>query len=217
MGVHERRRDRAFRTRERLWREIGAEFRNGRLSLGLSQTAVALAAGVSHGEVSRVERGKAPWLTIDQICRMSVVIGLDPSLRFYPGPHPLRDAAHAALLRRFASRLHESIRWQAEVPLPQPGDQRAWDGVTAGVDWRFGVEAEMRLVDAQAVCRRIRLKERDGGVDGVVLLLADTYRNRQAVRAGSATLDPAFPTPGRDIIAALQAGQRPAGSGIVLI
>jgi transcriptional regulator with XRE-family HTH domain len=217
MGVHERRRDRAFRTRDRLWREIGTEFRNGRLSLGLSQTAVGLAAGVSHGEVSRVERGKAPWLTIDQLCRLSVVIGLDPSPRFYPGPHPLRDAAHAALLRRFASRLHDSIRWQAEVPLPQAGDQRAWDGVTTGVNWRFGVEAEMRLADAQAVCRRIQLKDRDGGVDGVVLLLADTSRNRQAVRDGAATLSPVFPTPGREIGAALRAGRRPAGSGIVLL
>ena len=51
------------------------------------------------------------------------------------------------------------------------------------VDWRRPAEAETVLDDVQALERRLALKVRDGGVDGVILVIADTARNRRALAA----------------------------------
>jgi hypothetical protein len=70
-----------------------------------------------------------------------------------------------------------------EVALPIDGDRRAWDAMIVGAGWRVGVEAETVLDDIQAVERRLALKRRDGDVDHVILLVADTRRNRLALAA----------------------------------
>ncbi len=95
------------------------------------------------------------------------------------------------------------------------GDPRAWDGWIDGAGDVIGVEAEMRLIDVQAVERRVGLKQRDSNVERVVLLLHDSERNRNAVRANHEQLLARFPVPGRDVLAALRAGRDPGGSGIV--
>src|SRR3990170_5607742 len=88
-----------------------------------------------------------------------------------------------------------------------PGDRRAWDAVVRGRGWCAGVEAETRLRDAQATARRIGLKARDGDVDHVVLLLADTRRNREALAVAREALRGAFP---RDSRAMERLGDRAA-------
>ena len=100
--------------------------------------------------------------------------------------------------------------------MPRIGDPRAWDAAISGVGWIVPVEGETRLGDSQALARRIELKRRDAGFDHVVLLVADTRHNRQALR-GATSLLAAFPVSGSVILAALAEGREPDGSGIVLL
>ena len=137
-------------------------------------------------------------------------MGLDLSIRAYPGGRPLRDAAHAALLERLHRRVHRSLGWATEVPLPITGDLRAWDALIRGEDWRCGVEAETRPRDLQALERRLTLKLRDGGVDWLVLLLLDSRHNRALVREHGEQLATAVPAP-RSAGARAARGGRGAG------
>ena len=105
-------------------------------------------------------------------------------MRVYPGDVWLRDAAQLRTLERFRARVGAGWVWESEVPLPIPGDQRAWDlvGWHAAERTRIWVEAESRLRDIQDVERRITLKKRDGGALRVVLVVNDTRANRDAIR-----------------------------------
>src|SRR5256714_4540873 len=217
MGSTERRRDRGRRAADRVLRLVATEIRDARLTSGASQRAVAVAAGMSHTELSRIERGQTPWLTVDALCRIAAVVGLDPSLRFYPAGPPLRDAPQRALLGRFHGRLHPSLLWGTEVPIRGQDDLRAWDALVTGPGFRVAVEAETRLHDVQALERRIALKLRDGGIERVALVVADTRRNRGVLSATGKLLAVSFPVPARALLEALSAGRDPGGSGIVCL
>lgn len=206
----------AARTREALT-TVGRELRLARRQHALSQRAIGAAAHCSRSMVSRVERGLVPELTLGDAAAMMAAVGLDLVIRAVPGGDPVRDAGHAALLARFRARLHPTLRWATEVPLPIPGDRRAWDAFVAGTDWRLGVEAEMRPNDLQALERRLALKQRDGGVDRLVLLLPNSSANRRLVRAHEATLRTRFPLPGSKAMAMLAAGHQPAADALVVL
>jgi len=113
-------------------------------------------------------------------------------------------------------RLHPSLRWSTEVPLPIEGDLRAWDAMIRGTDWRLPVEAETALDDIQATERRLTLKRRDGEADHVILLVADTRRNRRALAAAPGAFAE-LPLRTREILADLARGTHPGGSGIVIL
>ena len=153
---------------------------------------------------------------LDAIALLAAV-GLDLLVRTVPGGEPIRDTRHTALLGRLARLLHASLRWALEVPLPITGDRRAWDALISGVGWRFGVEAEMHPTDRQALERKLALKLRDGGVQGMILLLARSEANRQFVRANGAELRLRFPVSGREALADLRAGRQPRGNAIVFL
>jgi hypothetical protein len=138
---------------------------------------------MSHSQVGRIERGETQGVSIDQAARLATAVGLSLVVRTYPVGDPIRDAGHAALLDRFAGELHPSLRWRTEVPIDVPGDLRTWDGVLSDRRRRLPVEAETRVADVQAMQRRIALKQRDDGVDGVILLLAATAANRRVLTA----------------------------------
>jgi hypothetical protein len=135
----------------------------------------------------------------------------------YPAGTTLRDAGQIRLLGRLHDRLHATWRWGTEVPLPRPGDLRAWDGFLWRPGLRIGVEAESRLRDAQATARRLAVKQRDGGVDHVILLLAETRANSAALQAGREALRPSLPLDTRRILRALARGEDPGASGIVVL
>ena len=79
----------------------------------------------------------------------------------------------------------------------------------------IGVEGETRPTDMQELQRRLALKKRDGGVDRLILVLADTEWCRRLVRLND--LDAAFPVPGKVALKALAEGRDPGGDSIVLI
>lgn len=195
---------------------IGSEIRLARTRLALSIAAVAREAGISASELSRIERGRAEWISVVVLARLCAIVGLDLSARAYPGGTPLRDARHARLLERLRRLLHEALRWAMEVPLPAAGDQRAWDALIRGDGWRYGVEAELNPIDGQALIRRLTLKQRDGLVDGMILLLPDTRQARIFRREFADVLAAQFPVPARAALKRLAAGRAPGGNVIIV-
>lgn len=197
--------------------EIGAEIREARTNSGLSLRAAGAAADMSHAQFGRIERAALLHLTVDQASRACAAVGLRLVARAYPDGEPVADRAQLALLGRFRARLPEQARWLTEVPIPIQGDRRAWDAVATIAGSRFAVEAETRLRDIQALERRIALKQRDGGIDIVILVVNDTVANRRTLAAHREALRTRFPLDGRTVLAALRAGRPSGASGIVVL
>src|SRR5262245_16175757 len=147
---------------------------------GLSDREIGRACGVSASTICRVLAKGRAFVDLELLSAMAATLGLDLRLRAYPSGEAIRDAGSARLLERLRRQLHSTMRWRTEVALPIPGDFRAWDAVITGTGWRLAVEAETVLTDIQAVERRLALKRRDGGIEHVLLLVADTPRNRRA-------------------------------------
>jgi transcriptional regulator with XRE-family HTH domain len=191
-----------------------------RTNAGLSLRDAASASGGSHTQLWRFERGKVDRLSIEEIGAWCAVVGLDLALRAYPAGDPIRDRAQLALLERFRGRLHPSLLWRTEVPLPIAGDPRAWDAEIRGDEprpWRARVEAETHVADGQMLERRVSLKQRDDPLGHVILLLSDTRSNRAALHLLRNGLRSQFPLDTRAILLALRAGHDPGGSGIVIL
>ena len=81
----------------------------------------------------------------------------------------------------------------------------------------IGVEAETRVRDGQFVVRRMRERERDGGVDEILLVLAESAVNRRLLPQLLEALGPRFATSPRILMRALAAGEPIAGSGVILL
>ena len=163
----------------------------------------------------RIERGTSRTVPLAAIHRIAAVVGLTVSMRLYPDGDPIRDVAHARLLDRFRRELHVSIMWRTEVPLPHAHDRRAWDAMISRDGWWRPIEAETVIGDTQALERRLTLKQRDADVEGIVLVVADTTRNRAALAAAPAAFA-ALPRRGRAVLAAVRGGRDP-GPGLVLL
>ena len=161
-----------------LARSIGREIRLSRRQAGLTLKVLGRQVGISASELSRIERGLADWASLVLLSELCAVVGLDLSAKAYAGGAPIRDAAHARLLEKLRAKLDAALSWAIEVPFPNPGDQRAWDALIRGEGWRFGVEAELNPIDGQALIRKLNQKQKEGMVDGLILLMRDTRQTR---------------------------------------
>jgi HTH-type transcriptional regulator / antitoxin HipB len=217
MPVRERQRDRGVRRARTALIQLGSELREARRSLGLRQIDVARAAGVSASWVSRIERGVAPNVGFRMLAVVLAVVGLDLSARAFPGGAPLRDAGQRNVLGRFKALLPTDAPWRTEVPVPIPGDQRAWDAQTRLWGLRVGVEAETAPTDFQALERRMMLKARDSGIERVILVLADSKRNRALLRSEGDRLRASFPLQGRAALEALRSSVDPGCNLLVQV
>ena len=201
----------------RLEVELGLEIRNARLSSATSQRVAGRRVGMSHAQFGRIERAELDELSIDQAARACAAVGLRLLVKAIPGGDPALDAGQLALLERFRRQLPATIQMRTEVPLPIPGDRRAWDGFIRLDGTNIGIEAEARIRDAQAVERRCALKRRDGGVEIVILLVADTASNSRMLTLHRDALRSSFPLDTRRVLGALRAGRAPAAGGIVVL
>lgn len=208
-------------------RRLADELRIAKASAGLSLRDLAAASGLSRGEIARIELARVPGASVSSYCELFAVLGMRLSARPFPVGSPLRDASHARLLARFRARLPPIIRLRTEVPLRQDRDLRAWDGELERVigpnrtggsrpDDTCKLEAETVLYDLQSQERRIALKMVDDGVDRVILLVADTHRNRRVVREYREHLRSRFPLGTAAVMRELRAGRLPEQSGIVI-
>jgi hypothetical protein len=145
------------------------------------------------------------------------VIGLAVRINLYPLVTAIRDAPQVALIGRLRARLHQSWRVRVEVPVPILGDLRAVDLVLSIPGCAVVVEAITRLGDIQAQVRPALLKQRDLRADRLILLVADTQANRQALRAGAGVLEPDFPLGPRGVLSALGEGRDPGGNAIIVL
>jgi transcriptional regulator with XRE-family HTH domain len=197
----------------------GRELRAARRSAGLGLAAVGRAVAMSASAISRLERGLVRDASLYDLARIAAVVGLELSVRAFPAGEPIRDRGHVRLLDRLRRFVHASLIWRIEVPMPNLGDPRAWDATITGPRnaWIYGVEAETNPHDGQALLRRINLKLRDGGVDGVILLLPDTRRSRAFRRAFGPLLERDFPVAGSVAMKRLAAGLDPGGNAVVVL
>ena len=201
----------------RLQAELGADLRAARLARGLHQKDVGRAVGVSHARISRVEHGHLRDLAIADLAQHGAAVGLRLHARFYPAGGGLRDAAQLDLLRRFRARIGDRWIWQLEAPVDIPGDLRAFDALLTSGSQTIAVEAITRFHDAQAQLRSAALKQRDGRVNRLVLLVSATHHNRAALASAADLLVTSFPVPMRRLLAALTVGDDPGDNGIVLL
>jgi transcriptional regulator with XRE-family HTH domain len=216
MPSYERVVDRAARRANRFLLELGDEVRRGRRRAGISQTAIGRSAGISQSEIARIESGRSRALSIATAARVVAAVGLDLSVRAYPGGSPIRDVGQLKLLARLRGQVHSSLRWRTEVPIPIPGDQRAFDAVIDGGAVKVAVECVTRLEDVQAMERAINRKQLDAGIPCLILVLAATRHNRAAL-AAAPTLREAYPLTTRVILAGLRVGRLPSANGLVFL
>src|SRR5450759_482592 len=219
MATRERPVDIGARRAVNILRALGDELHEARLECGMSQARLAAAVGIAQSKVSLIERHVDPSASVRHLSRLLAVVGLELSARAYPGGSPLIDVAQRKLLDRLSERTHVTLSWRFEVPLPIPGDQRAWDAVIEATGHhRIAVEAETRLRNLQALQRRLALKRRDDpSIAAVVLLVASTRANREVIRAEGQALAFDFPLAARSILALLGDGRLPDEGGIVVL
>jgi transcriptional regulator with XRE-family HTH domain len=214
-------RHRAQMDGQRLARRIGArvgeEIRVARTSAGLAQRDAAEAAGMSHAQFGRIERGGLVHLTFEQACRAGFAVGLRFGGQMFAGGDPVRDTAQLRLLERFVGLLPSLARVDREVPLPIAGDRRAWDALITLDGRRAGCEAETRLGDIQALERKLALKLRDGAVDVLLLVVSDTAHNREVLDLHRNALRDLLPLDNPQVRRALRDARLPTANGLVLV
>jgi transcriptional regulator with XRE-family HTH domain len=197
---------------------IVAELVEARKTAGVSQRSIANLLGWSQSDLSRIERLVQPGsISLIDLSQCAAVRGLELSVGLHPAGEPIRDKGHQVLIRRFLQTVGTGWRVEREVPLPNLHDPRAWDVVLRIVDCIVGVEAETRIRDVQALVRRMRQRQRDGGTGVIVLVLAETAHNRRVLPELLEALGPEFATSPRVVLRALREGRAIPGSGVILL
>ncbi|CAN5822851.1 hypothetical protein BH24CHL5_BH24CHL5_10030 [soil metagenome] len=186
--------------------------------MNISQRRLAAELSRSPSRIWRLEHMvRLGDISFVEVAELASVLGLELSAGLHPLGDPIRDKGHVALLNRFRAVLSPDFRVVAEAPLPMPGDKRSWDLLLRIDSIVIGVEAETRLRDLQWLTRRIRERQRDGAVDHIILVLAESAINRRLLPDLAQMLGDEFATPPRSVLASLRAGRPPTGSGIVLL
>ena len=143
---------------------------------------------------------------------------MDLRLNASPAGEPVHDRVQLPMLEIAHGMVAPVVQWRTEVDLPIAGDRRAWDAVAMTPDGWTAFEAVSKLGAIDATLRRTKEKLRDDPrVERVVLVINDTARNREAMRAGAAAMKPDFPLTGREVRAALQQGRHPPLNGILMV
>jgi transcriptional regulator with XRE-family HTH domain len=218
MGTRERPGDLGADDARAMYQKVAREIRQARIAGGWSQEAVARAAGLSRAQLYRLEKGKLQDPGLKAICRASRAVGLSVSLTQHPTGERLRDTPQLRLAEEFAAIPASPIILRREIPLPIPGDLRAWDLLVSDGRLIAFVECETRLGDIQALARRLALKLRDDPRSGVLILVVrSTAHNRRVLAEHREALRAQFPLDGAAIARALRAGRIPSASGILLV
>jgi transcriptional regulator with XRE-family HTH domain len=188
-----------------------------RLNAGKTQADVARATGTSIARISRVERATVPALSFREAVRHAAAVGLRLWVRAFPTIRRLLDEPQLALLGRLRERVGDLWSWALEVPMPRPGDLRAADAVLSIPGCSIHIEAITRLADVQFQLRQAQVKRRDLGADRLMILVAATSTNREAVHAAGGLLRDALPLGTRQTLAALRENRDPGADMLVLL
>jgi transcriptional regulator with XRE-family HTH domain len=217
MATRETRRARGQRRADEVLRRLINELRVSRQIAGLSQRALAAEMGWSKSELARLGAFKYPSVSVVRMCELASALGFELSGSLHPLGDGVRDRGQSAAIDRLLGQLHRSYTHRREVPFPVLGDLRSWDLVLRLASYRIGVEVETRVRYVQELVRRIRQRERHGGVDQIVVVLADTVHNRALIGSLRAALGDQYSASPRAIMRAMCAGERLPRSGVILI
>jgi transcriptional regulator with XRE-family HTH domain len=217
MATRTRTIDEARRVWLRMAQEIGDQLRTARHVLGLTQAQVGAAIGVSASEISRRELGRSNRLTGLKLAVHAAAVGLKLSIKLWPVGGGIRDAAQARYIATFVARVGRLWTVTLEAPIRLAGDLRAVDVLLTSHHARIAVEVITRLADLQAQVRAAQLKARDIGATRLMLVVAGTHANRNALASVRATLLDSFDLDSRRLLAALAAGRDPGRDGIIVL
>lgn len=216
-----------------LRRRLGQDIRRLRLDAGLSLRALALAAGVDHGHLARIEAGAVePSFAV--LTAIGEVLGADLSVRLYPTTGPrLHDRHQAPIVESLFGILHPRWRRLAEVGVIRPA-RGFVDAVLALPD-----EGVVAATEVESTIRRLeqQLRWAHDKADSLpsssawplvapvagprpsisrLLVLRSTRATRDIARAFEATLSSEYPARATAVFAALTTGDAPwPGSGIL--
>jgi transcriptional regulator with XRE-family HTH domain len=194
-----------------------AQLRQARIAANLSLRSVARELRWTHERYARFEGGRLARVSLADLTAVGAVLGFDLSAALHPSGEAIRDAGQQALAARFRAILSPRWRVTAEVLLPNPGDRRSWDLLLRLAAQLVGAELETRIRDVQWLTRRMRERERDGGVDHVLLVLSASAHNRRVLPELLEALGPEFATSPRAVLRALRDGRPIPGSAVILL
>jgi len=209
----------AARRAQRIRAAISHDLRHAREDAGLSLATVASAAGVSKSELHQVERGRTEP-RLESLARVGAALGMDLSVRLYPGTGPLiRDRHQAAMIEALLQTLHE--RWR---PFPEVWVTRPVKGVIDLVLDPADMDEPLVTMEAQSELRRLEqqirwahaksealAEHRERPVSSLLLL-----RNTRATVAQHATtVRAAYPAHAKDAYAALNTARPWPGPAIL--
>lgn len=202
-------------------RRLGTALRMIRLSRGLTQDEVGIAAGTSRFVVGRVEAGRPGRLGLHRLRAVAGALGvqLDLVVRWNGGDlGRLLNARHAAFHEAMARRLGQTAGWtfEPEVSFSIEGERGvidilAWHAATRSL---LVIELKTEIVDVNdlmtTVDRRRRLAARIGAERGwrpgsvsVWVAVADSRTNRRRFARHELALRSKLPDDGHRVRAAL--------------
>jgi transcriptional regulator with XRE-family HTH domain len=189
------------RRQQRLRSAIATQLLELRREAGVSQTALAAAAGMDQAHVSRIERGRGQ-ASIDAVVALAASLGADVSVRLFPtaAAPRLRDHLQAPMIEAIVREIRDPWRATPEVPVPEARGvvDLVLRNRPAGIV--IACEAHSQLRSLDLVLRRLHEKElalaRLEAADATVssmLLLRSTESTRRIVRLHEALFAATFP------------------------
>jgi transcriptional regulator with XRE-family HTH domain len=198
------------------------------LDAAVTTSRLADTAGLDRSYVGRIEAGLAKP-SLAALVALSIALGADLTVRFYPGSGPrLTDRHQARMIETLLRRLASGWTPHLEVAVSRPSR-----GVIDAVLERA---AECLLVAAEAYSTVGRLEQqvrwsaekaaaigssllgpRPEWTVSRLLILRSTAANRDLARSFAATLNAAYPARTRDAVSALVGGATWPGDAIVWV
>jgi transcriptional regulator with XRE-family HTH domain len=196
---------------------LGAALRAVRIRRGLTQSAVARAAGRSQATISRAERGHLSDLSVATL--RQIAAGLDIRVDLVPRWRAgeldrLLGARHSAMHERLARLFGELPDWEhaAEVSFSIYGERGAID-ILAWQPARRAllvVELKTEIIDVQGLLAQVdryrrlapsiaRARGWDASTVSCWVVVADSRTNRRRLAEHALVLRGAFPVDGRSI------------------
>lgn len=196
---------------------IGRGVRLARASTAMTRASASQRAGIARSTWDRIEAGD-PSVTLAALAAATDAVGLDLVLQAYPGREPrLRDSGQLEFAQAMAGMAGPSWRVTLEEPAGEHGE--AVDLVLWSAAEIVAVEIERMLVDWQAQLRRWLLKRdwlaaRHSRPVRLVVLVADTHRNRAAVAPFGALIRSTLPMGSRAVLHAVRSGSPLSADGL---
>lgn len=210
-------------------RSIGETLRISREDAGLPQRIVADAAGISQSHYAAIENGTTEP-SLETICAVSLALGGEASLRFFPGTGPrLRDRTQAAMVEAFLRAADR--RWSrfVEVPVYRPATgviDLVLADPSVGLIVAAEFQSQLRRLEQQLRWARVKADSLPSTSVGVLadaepaaisrlLVLRSTREMRALATEFEQTLASAYPARTREVFAAVTNGEEWPGPGVL--